>query len=64
MEKKYYHKKGGEVHMGKEWDSDKSSADSSSDEDVPTSPSTRVSSSPTSTTSVSWPRRAKKEGTL
>jgi hypothetical protein len=32
--KKYYHrKKGGEVHMGKEWYSDESSADSS-DEDA------------------------------
>jgi hypothetical protein len=30
--KKYYKKKGGETHMGWEWDSDKSSIDSSSDE--------------------------------
>jgi hypothetical protein len=35
MEKKrYYNKKGGEAHMGWEWDSDESSNDSSSDEDV------------------------------
>jgi hypothetical protein len=35
MEKKYYHKKkGGEVHMVREWDSDESSTDSSSDEDA------------------------------
>jgi hypothetical protein len=35
MEKKrYYKKKGGEAHMGREWDSDESSTDSSSDEDV------------------------------
>jgi hypothetical protein len=35
MEKKrYYKKKGGEVHMGREWDSDESSTDSSSDEDA------------------------------
>jgi hypothetical protein len=35
MEKKlYYKKKGGEAHMGREWDSDKSSTDSSSDEDA------------------------------
>jgi hypothetical protein len=36
MEKKRYYnkKKGGEVHMGQEWDSDKSSTDSSSDEDT------------------------------
>jgi hypothetical protein len=34
MEKeKYYNKKGGEAHMGREWDSDESSTDSS-DEDV------------------------------
>ena len=35
MEKKrYYKKKGGEAHMGREWDSNESSTDSSSDEDV------------------------------
>jgi hypothetical protein len=35
MEKKrYYKKKGGEAHMGREWDSDKSSTDSSFDEDA------------------------------
>jgi hypothetical protein len=33
MEKKRYYKKGGEVHMGREWDSDESSTDSS-DEDA------------------------------
>jgi hypothetical protein len=33
MEKKYYKKKGGEAHMGREWDSDERSTDSSSDED-------------------------------
>jgi hypothetical protein len=32
--KKYYKKKGGEAHMGREWDSDESSTDSSSDEDA------------------------------
>jgi hypothetical protein len=32
--KKYYKKKGGEAHMGQEWDSDESSTDSSSDEDA------------------------------
>jgi hypothetical protein len=32
--KKYYEKKGGEAHMGREWDSDESSTDSSSDEDT------------------------------
>ena len=35
MEKrKYYKKKGGEAHMGREWDSNESSTDSSSDEDA------------------------------
>jgi hypothetical protein len=35
MEKKrYYKKKGGEAHVGREWDSDESSIDSSSDEDA------------------------------
>jgi hypothetical protein len=36
MEKRRYYnkKKGGEAHMGKEWDSDESSTDSSSDEDA------------------------------
>jgi hypothetical protein len=32
--KKYYNKKGGEAHIGREWDSDESSTDSSSDEDT------------------------------
>jgi hypothetical protein len=30
--KKYYKKKGGEAHIGREWDSDKSSTDSSDEE--------------------------------
>jgi hypothetical protein len=34
VEKNKYCKKGGEAHMGQEWDSDESSTDSSSDEDV------------------------------
>jgi hypothetical protein len=34
IEKKYYKKKGGEAHMGREWDSDESSTDSSSNEDT------------------------------
>jgi hypothetical protein len=33
-EKKYYKKKGGDAHVCREWDSDKSSTDSSSDEDA------------------------------
>jgi hypothetical protein len=32
--KKYYKKKGDEAHMGREWDSDESFTDSSSDEDA------------------------------
>jgi hypothetical protein len=32
--KKYCKKKGGEAHMGREWDFDESSTDSSSDEDA------------------------------
>jgi hypothetical protein len=32
--KKYYKKKGGDAHMCREWDSDESSTDSSSDEDA------------------------------
>jgi hypothetical protein len=36
MEKKKYYinKKGGEVHIGREWDFDESSTNSSSDEDA------------------------------
>jgi hypothetical protein len=34
MEKKRYYKKGGEAHMGREWDSDESSTVSSSNEDA------------------------------
>jgi hypothetical protein len=32
--KKYYKRKGGEAHMGWEWDSNESSTDSSFDEDA------------------------------
>jgi hypothetical protein len=32
--KKYYKRKGGEAHMGQEWDSDESSTDSSSNKDA------------------------------
>jgi hypothetical protein len=34
MERKRYYKKGGEAHIWREWDSDESSTDSSSDEDA------------------------------
>jgi hypothetical protein len=64
MEKKYYHeKKGGEVHVVREWDSDESFTDSS-DEMSLTLSSTRNFSFPTSATSVSWPRRAKERYNL
>jgi hypothetical protein len=58
--KKYYKKKGGDAHVCRECDSDESSTDSSSDEDAPTSPSTRDFSSPTSATNASWQRTARK----
>jgi hypothetical protein len=34
MERKRYYKKGGEAHIWREWDSDESSTDSSSDKDA------------------------------
>jgi hypothetical protein len=58
--KRYYKKKGGDAHVCREWDSDESSSDSSDDEDAPTSPSPRDFSSPTSATSASWQRTAKR----
>jgi hypothetical protein len=60
--KRYYKKKGSDAHVCREWDSDESSSDSSSDEDAakaPTSLSPRDSSSPTSATSASWQRTTK-----
>jgi hypothetical protein len=61
MEKKrYYKKKGGEAHMGREWDSDETSTDSSSDEDAANIAVNKGFSSPTSTTYASWLRRAKR----
>jgi hypothetical protein len=50
--KKSYKKKGGEAHMGREWDSDESSTNSSSDEDAANIAINKVSSSPTSATSA------------
>jgi hypothetical protein len=50
--KKYYKKKGGEAHMGREWDSDESSTDSSSDEDATNITINKGLSSPTSATSA------------
>jgi hypothetical protein len=57
--KGYYKKKGGDAHVCREWDSDMSSTDSSSDEDAANITATRVFSSPTSATSASWQRTAK-----
>jgi hypothetical protein len=57
--KRYYKKKGDDAHVCREWDSDESSTDSSSDEDAANIPSPRVFSSPTSATSASWQRTAK-----
>jgi hypothetical protein len=57
--KKYYKKKGGDAHVCREWDSDMSSTDSSSDGMPPTSLSTKVFSSPTSATSALWQRTTK-----
>jgi hypothetical protein len=62
MEKKRYHKKkGAEAHMGREWDSDESSTDSSSDEDATNIAMNKGISPPTSATSVSWLRTGKKK---
>jgi hypothetical protein len=58
--KRYYKKKGGDAHVCREWDSDESSTDSSSDEEPQTSLSTKASSSPTSATSASWQRTTKR----
>jgi hypothetical protein len=58
--KKYYKNKGGDAHVCQEWDSNESSTDSSFDEDPPTSPSPKASSSPTLATSVLWQRTAKR----
>jgi hypothetical protein len=59
-EKKRNYKKGGEAHMGHKWDSDESSMTPPPTRTPPKSPSTRASSSPTSATSVSWKRMAKR----
>jgi hypothetical protein len=58
--KRYYKKKGGDAHVCREWDSNESSTDSSSDEDAANIASPKASSSPTLATSVSWQRTAKR----
>jgi hypothetical protein len=61
---KFFHKKkGGEAHVGKEWDSDESSSESS-DEDITNIIVNKGSSSPTSVISASCPRRAKRRYNL
>jgi hypothetical protein len=59
-EKRYYKNKGGEAHMGQEWDSDESSTDSSSNEDAANIAVNKGLLFPTSATSVSWQRMAKR----
>jgi hypothetical protein len=58
--KRYYKKKGDDAHMCREWDSDESSTDSSSDEDAAIIAVNKVLLFPTSATSASWLRTAKR----
>jgi hypothetical protein len=59
-EKKRYHKKrGGDAHVCREWDSEESSSDSSSDEDAANIAVTKGLLFPTSATSASWQKTAK-----
>jgi hypothetical protein len=62
MEKKKYYKKkkGGEAHMRREWDSDESSTDSSSDEDATNLRINKGLLFPNVDHKCSWPRRAKR----
>jgi hypothetical protein len=62
MDKKRYYnqKKGGEAHMGREWDFDESSTDSSSDEDATNIAVNKGLPSPTSATNASWLMTAKR----
>jgi hypothetical protein len=62
--KKYYKRKGGEAHMGREWDSDESSTDSSDEDATNIAVNKRNFSSPTSATSVSWLRTTRRRYTL
>jgi hypothetical protein len=57
--KKYYKKKGSDAHVCREWDSDMSSTDSSSDEDAANITVNKGLLSPTSVTSASWQRTTK-----
>jgi hypothetical protein len=60
MEKKYYKKKGDEAHMGGNGTPTKAPLTPPPTRTPPTSSSTRDFSSPTSATSVSWQRMAKR----
>jgi hypothetical protein len=58
--KRYYKKKGGDAHVCREWDSDESSTDSSSDGDAANITVSKGLLFPTSATSASWQRTAKR----
>jgi hypothetical protein len=58
--KRYYKKKGVDAHVCREWDSDESSTDSSSDEDAANIAVNKGLLFPTSATSASWQRMAKR----
>jgi hypothetical protein len=58
--KKYYNKKGGDAHVCREWDSDESSTDSSSDEDAANIAVTKGLLFPNIATSASWQRTTRK----
>jgi hypothetical protein len=57
--KKYYKKKGSDAHVCREWNSDESSSNSSSDEDATNIAITKGLLFPTSATSASWQKTAK-----
>jgi hypothetical protein len=58
--KRYYKKKGGDAHVCREWDSMRAPPTPPPMRMPQTSPSTKVSSSPTSATSASWQGTAKR----
>jgi hypothetical protein len=65
IEKKYYNKKkGGEAHIGRNGTPTRAPLTPPPTRTPPTSPSTKVFSSPTLATNVSWPRTAKRRCTL
>jgi hypothetical protein len=57
--KRYYKKRGGDAHICREWDSDESSSDSSSDEDAANIAITKGLLFPNIAASASWQRTAK-----